>query len=168
MVSASEETDESEALVPGVTDAGAVSERAGADDVVTPTGLEMAVSDATSEELSALEVSVAELLIWVSDAIRELDEGTSLTEDVEETTAEEVDGFAEVVDSTFGLEVVVGSGAFEVDVSLGATLEVFSVVLGVAAAEVCLAVVFFCVVFFFRASKLARSSISIARGIGSG
>lgn len=174
MASASEEVEEREVMVPEVTDAGAVSERLSADDV-TPAELEIAVSDGTMEELSALEVSVAEVLIWVSDAINELDEGTSFADDeIGATTTEELDDITEV-GSTSWLDVAVGFGAAEVDVSFGAWLVVWgfsgvAVVFsttGVVLAVVLTEVVFLAVVFFFRASTLARSSISAARGMGS-
>lgn len=177
MVSASEAVEESEVIAPEDKDAGEVSERLSADDV-TPLELKIAVSDGTMEELSALEVSVAEVLIWVSDATNELDEGTSFVDDkVGATTIEELDDFTEV-GSTSWLDVVVGFGATEIDVSFGAWLVVegfsgvavvFSttgVVLAVVFSTtgvVLTGVVFLGVVFFFRGSTLARSSISTVR-----
>lgn len=174
MVSASEEVEESEEEVIGteVKDAGAVSERLSADDVTAPVELKMAVSDGMAEELSALEASVDEVLICVSDATKELDEGTSFADEVGGTTTEEVDGFA-AVDSTFGLEAVVGFGASEVDTFSGVgvvfstTGVVLAGALSVLLAGVTLTGVVLGVDFFFRASTLARSLISTARGMGS-
>lgn len=120
----------------------------------------------------------------MSDATKELGEGTSFADEVGATIIEELDDFTEV-GSTSRLDVVVGFGATEVDVSFGAWLVVLGfsgvavvfsttgvvfsttgVVLA-GALSVFLAEVFLGVGFFFRGSTLPRSSISTARGIGS-